>query len=248
MQPQWFETFFRGIAVDFWIKAIPPEFTLADVDFLEKSLRLEPGARLLDVPCGNGRHALELTRRGYRLTGVDLSEEFLGHARRDSASAGLTIDWHHADMRSLPDLQPFDGAYCFGNSFGYLDKPSADQFLSSLAAMLRPGARFILETGAAAESILPSFRRNEWYRAGDMFILSERRYVPEHSRLDIDYTFVHNGSVETRPTSSYVRTSAELSSQLERAGFRVEALYGSVQGEPYQLASNHLIIVAGIPR
>jgi cyclopropane fatty-acyl-phospholipid synthase-like methyltransferase len=59
---EWFETFFQGAAVDFWTRAMTPALTVADADFLEKTFGVEPGARLLDVPCGNGRHSIELAR------------------------------------------------------------------------------------------------------------------------------------------------------------------------------------------
>ena len=77
MQPEWFETFFQGVAVEFWNRAMPPALTLMEVDFLEKALAPPPGASLLDIPCGSGRHSVELARRGYRMTGIDLSADFL---------------------------------------------------------------------------------------------------------------------------------------------------------------------------
>jgi hypothetical protein len=76
------------------------------------------------------------------------------------------------------------------------------------------------------------------------FVLSEARYVAEASRLDIDYTFIYKGSVETRPASSYVFTAAELKRMLGRAGFEVTAMNGGFSGEPYQLGSGRLVIIA----
>ena len=61
----WWETFFTGLIVDFWRAAMPPEATRAEADFFEKSLEARPGARLLDVPCGDARLALELAGRGH---------------------------------------------------------------------------------------------------------------------------------------------------------------------------------------
>jgi len=73
LEVQWFETFFQGVAVEFWNRVVPSAVTLAEVDFLERTLAASPGSRLLDIPCGNARHSVELARRGYRMTGVDLS-------------------------------------------------------------------------------------------------------------------------------------------------------------------------------
>ena len=206
LQQQWFETFFQGPAVDFWTRVMTPALTAADVDFLEKTFYVKPGARLLDVPCGNGRHSIELARRGYRLTSIDLSDEFLAAAR-----AELDADWRKGDMRAL-QLEPstFDGAFCFGNSFGYLDHAGVESFLSALASSLKPGAKLVIETSMTAESILPTLVQKRWHRFGDLMILSENRYDPWESCLNIDYTFVRGSNIETRPTAHYVFTSAEI--------------------------------------
>jgi len=240
LKHEWFETFFQGPAVDFWTRAMTPAFTLADVDFLEKTFDVKPGARILDVPCGNGRHSIELARRGYRVTGIDLSDEFLAAAR-----AGLGADWRQGDMRALElEASAFDGAFCFSNSFGYLDHAGVKSFLSALAGALKPGARLIIETGMTAESILPAMVQKRWHRFGDLIILSENRYDPWESCLHIDYTFVRDGTIETRPTAHYVFTAVELRRMLDAAGFDALALQGSVAGEPYQLSSPRLIIIA----
>jgi len=240
LKTEWFETFFQSAAVDFWTRAMTTALTLADVDFLEKTLEVNPGARLLDIPCGNGRHSIELARRGYRITGLDLSDELLAAAR-----AELDADWRKGDMRAL-DLEEsaFDGAFCFGNSFGYLDHAGVAAFLSSLAVALKPLARLAIETGVAAESILPTLVQKRWHRLGDLIILSENRYDALHSRLDVDYTFVRGSSVETRPPSSYVFTVAEIGRMLEAAGFGEIVLHGGMAGEPYQLGSPRLVIIA----
>jgi len=220
------------------------EMTSAEVDFFEKALEPRAGARVLDVPCGNARHAIELARRGYRVTGVDLSVEFLEHARRNTEAAGVEVELIRADMRALPDSGPYEAAYCFGNSFGYLDPAAAEAFLKSIAARLDPGGRLLLETGMVAESILPQLREDNWYKIGDVYLLSRRMYVAEEGRLDIEYTTLRDGKLDARPTSSYVLTCAELLRMLSRAGFRHEGVYGSVAGEAFRLGSRHLIVVA----
>jgi SAM-dependent methyltransferase len=244
LEHQWFETFFQGPAVDFWTRAMTLALTLADVDFLEKTFDVQPGARLLDVPCGNGRHSIELARRGYRVTGIDLSEEFLAAAR-----AELDADWRLGDMRALLsdgslEASAFDGAFCFGNSFGYLDHAGVGAFLSALAGALKPGAKLVIETGVCAESILPTLVQKRWHRLGDLLILSENRYDPWESCLNIDYTFVRGSTIETRPAASYVFTSAELRRMLDAAGFNTLSFHGGMTGEPYQLGSPRLIAIA----
>src|SRR5262249_49480908 len=89
----WYQDFFTGLFVDLWLQAMPLEQTLAEADFLQKMLQVAPPARLLDVPCGGGRHSLALAERGYAVTGVDLSQEFLQAARHLAADRPLNVHW-----------------------------------------------------------------------------------------------------------------------------------------------------------
>src|SRR5258706_16256598 len=77
----WYEDFFHGLALDLWRKALPPEHTKAEADFLVQALHCNVGSHLLDVPCGNGRLSRELASRGYQVTGGDISEGFIEEAR-----------------------------------------------------------------------------------------------------------------------------------------------------------------------
>jgi len=241
MHFNWQTDFFRGVALEFWRRSMNPEQTHAEVRFLERILGTAPGAQILDVPCGNGRHALELAGRGYCITGVDLSPEFIAEARGRTSSRAR---WVLGDMCELPWLAEFDGAYCFGNSFGYLDHDGAQRFLSAVARALKPGARFVVETGMAAESILPTLLKKRWHRSGDIFVLSENHYHPAEGRLDIQYTFIQRGDIDTRPTASYVFTVAEICRMQADAGLQIVELLGSVSGEPYRIGSPNLILVS----
>jgi Methylase involved in ubiquinone/menaquinone biosynthesis len=240
MQMNSYETFFHGVALDMWRNAVTPELTRADADFLASELALHPGAKVLDVPCGNGRHAIELARRGYSLTGVDFAAEFIEEARL----AAPAVDWRLSDMRRLPDRPEFDAAYCFGNSFAYMDRAGNREFLAALSGALKPGARFALETGIVAESILPALQRTRWLRVGDIHMLSANTYEPSQSRLDIEYTFIRNGKEDTRRISQHVYTVAELIALLAGVGLDTLHLYGGVDRQVYQLASPRLILIA----
>lgn len=241
---EWYQTFFDGVVVDMWRRATPQERTQAEVEFLERSLALEPKARLLDVPCGHGRHAVALAERGYRVTGVDISETMLGHAREAASAAGVEVDWRCADMRDLPSGEVFDAAYCFGNSFGYLGPEGNQAFLDKVAALLAPGALFALHTGMAAESVLPRLEERGWSPLGDLLFLEENRYSAADSCLETVYTFVRDGRVETRSARHWIYTVRELQGLLTNAGFEIRGLFASLDCEPFELDSPELFIVA----
>jgi SAM-dependent methyltransferase len=220
VQPNWWEHFFEGVAVDMWLKALSPEHNGREAEFLARTLAVPEGAEVLDVPCGGGRLSLALAERGYRLTGVDLSTEFLKHARSCDGSERVT--WEHRDMRDLPWPARFDGAFCFGNSFGYLDDEGNAQFLRAIRAALKPGARFVLETPMVLENLLGHIQDRPWWKVGDVRLLVENQYDQTTGRLDIEYTFVSNGRVDVRRGSHRAYPYRELVSLLETSGFSVE--------------------------
>ena len=220
VQANWWESFFEGVAVTMWLQALPPEHTEREADRLVRLLAAPPGAEILDVPCGAGRLSLALAARGYGLTGVDWSSEFLGHAR--SRDASQRVGWEQRDMRDLPWPERFDAAFCVGNSFGYLDDAGNDAFLRAVRETLKPGGRFVLETPMVLENLLNHLQPRPWWKAGDVHLLAENRYDPATTRLDIEYTFVSNGRVEVRRGTHRAYAYRELTELLGAAGFAVE--------------------------
>lgn len=247
MSTNWYENFFHGIALDFWRAAVTDELTLAEADFIQKHLQVSAPARLLDVPCGGGRLALELASRGFNLTGVDIASEFIAEAKAKSADRALNIDWRHGDMRDLPWESQFHGAFCFGNSFGYLDDDGNADCLKAIARTLKPGARFVLNTGATAESILPNFQPRRWFEIGGITLLIDSRYDHEQGRMFTEYTFIREGQVEKRPSSQRIYSYNEITRLLAAAGFETTGAYSSTHKDPFGLGSQQLFLLGRKP-
>jgi cyclopropane fatty-acyl-phospholipid synthase-like methyltransferase len=248
--PDWWKDFFSGLVVEFWETAIPPAVTAAETEFLVRELRLAPGARVLDVPCGHGRHALELARQGHEIQGVDISRELLATARRAAAAARAnlsgSVSFLESDMRNLPWRDAFDAAFCAGSSFGFLGDAGDSEFLAAVARALRPGGRFLLDASKAAESLLPAFRERHSFEKDGLRFEAENRYEPRSGTIENRYTLTRasDGATETKLAVHRVYTASQLCAMLEAAGFRIEALYGSTDSEPFRLGTPLFILAS----
>jgi SAM-dependent methyltransferase len=240
----WAESFFTGNFVELWLRVMSEEQTRAEADSLEKLLRLPAGARVLDVPCGGGRHSLELAARGFQMTGVDISAKFLAHARSRAAERELAIAWQKRPMDELPWEGQFDGAFCAGNSLGGLDDAATAAFFRAVARALKPGARFVVDNGCVAECVLPLLKERFWMPVGDILFLIHNHYDHVRSRLDIDFTFVRDGKVEKKSGFQRVFTYRELCALLAEAGFERMEGYASYALEPFHLGAHNLVLVA----
>lgn len=144
---QWYEELFSNYA-DTYESEIFTQGTLGEVDFIENELNHDKKCRILDIGCGTGRHAIELTKRGYSVTGVDLSESMLTKAREKAETAGLNTDFQLADARNLPFEQEFDLAImlCEG-AFPLMETDEMNfDILKNAAKALKKDGKFIFTT------------------------------------------------------------------------------------------------------
>lgn len=124
--------------------------TIREVDFLIDELSLQPGCSILDVGCGTGRHCIELARRGYKVTGLDLSSEMLSRAADAAKFAGVNVNWICSDATQFSLSGEYDAAICLcEGAFGLLGQrdDSIDQPLSilcNISRSLKPQAKVVL--------------------------------------------------------------------------------------------------------
>lgn len=242
----WYRQFFSGAALELWRRAISHETTEDEANFLVDVLDLSAGSSVLDIPCGNGRLCLPLSLAGFRVTGVDVCNEFLQEARAAAAKSSATIEYVSGDMKefALDSAKQYDGAYCMGNSFGYLDFEGTCQFLARLSSALRPDAKFVVDTSMTAESFLVNGGEREWIKAGDIYMLVENKYDCRQSRVETEYVFLRNGIEERRKAIHWIYTTGQLCKMFESAGFSIEEMYNSLEMEPFSLGDEKLILVA----
>ena len=204
-----------------------------------------PEATILDVGCGRGRHARALAQRGYRVTGVDLSERSIEQARQRTEDAGLDIDFRVQDMREPMGTADFDGVVNLFTAFGYFDDEADHQrALQQMADALRPGGWLVqdfLNTPHVIETLTP---QNERSRNG--VTIRQRRWI-EDGRINKEITIHQNGDSRTFHESVRLLTLYDFEALYEAVGLEMEAVRGDYDGAEYTPSSPRLIMHARKP-
>ncbi len=144
---QWYEALFENYGKKYDSENFTGG-TLGECDFLERELGCDKSLKILDIGCGTGRHAIEMTKRGYNVTGIDLSESQLQRAREKAEAAGVNIKFLRHDARNLPFSGEFDVAImlCEGG-FPLMETDEMNfEILRSAAKALKKPGKFIFTT------------------------------------------------------------------------------------------------------
>lgn len=200
--------------------------TLLEVDFILDLLELPECAKVLDIGCGTGRHSVELARRGFKVTGVDFSQGMLAEANKAAQTAGVEVEFIHANAAEYASEQQFDGAICLCEGafclLGADDDPSERDLaiLRNISSSLKPGSRFVL-------TALNGLRFARMHRQEDVEKgIFDPVAMTNTSVGDWD-TDEGRKSVEVRERG-YVPT--EISLLFKLAGFEVEHIWGGTAG------------------
>jgi SAM-dependent methyltransferase len=206
---------------------------------------LEPGAAVLDMCCGVGRHSLELARRGYRVTGVDRTSPFLQVARDRATAEGLNLELVLADMRRFERPDAFDAAINLYTSFGYFEDPADDrQVAMCLCRSLRPGGTLVMEL-MGKEVVARIYQPRDWQELPDgRLFLQERRVTQDWSWIENRWILVAGEQRQESVVSHRLYDGQGLRALLLSAGFASVDLYGSLQGSTYDPHARRLVAVA----
>lgn len=210
--------------------------TRAEVDLLMAAADLLPTDRVLDLCCGQGRHCLELARRGFdRLTGVDRSRYLIRLARRRARAAGLDVQFREGDARKVSLTESgFDAVLLLGNSFGYFEQEEDDlAVLTAVRRILRSSGRLVLDI-TDGEWMRDHFERRSWeWIDENHFVCRERSLSADGDRLISREVVVHaeKGVIADQFYAERLYSTERLAALLERAGFRDIHFHQPVTGE-----------------
>jgi SAM-dependent methyltransferase len=215
------------------------------IEFIAAELGLARGARILDLCCGPGRHAVELAQRGFDVVGLDVSSGYIALAQQLAEREGVRATFLAGDMRRIPFEQHFDAIINVGTSFGFFDSDAENaRAIQAAARALKPQGVFLLEMGNR-EYYLKHFLAKDWRRLEDGRVtIIQRDFDYERSRIIVAFETLGGEQVERWSHSWRAYTLAEMAGMLEQAGLALSSIYGDWDRSAYGVDSPRMVLVS----
>ena len=232
-----------------YLKEYEPLFTLErdrrEVARLLELLALPAGSRILDCPCGQGRHAHLLAEAGFDVDGLDYSRELLARAR--ARGTGPRLRYTRGDMRRLPARWTgrFDAVLDLFTSFGFFVDPADDaRVISEFARVLRPGGVLVWH-GGSRDGVMARFLARDWWTASDGTMFGqERSFDPLSGILTVRTTWTGRRGGGEREHRIRLYTASRLAELCADAGLLVEEAYDGFHDRPLRRRSSEMLLVA----
>jgi SAM-dependent methyltransferase len=241
MSKEWFETWFDTTYYHLLYRNRNEVEARHFIDALLRFLQPAPASHFIDVACGKGRHSKYLNSLGFRVTGIDLSENSINEARLNTSNdAG--IQFHQQDIREPFPEKNLDFAVNLFTSFGYFDSEEEHQLaLNNMYDSLVPGGKMVLDYMNASEVLL-SLKREE-HREVDGVHFKIRRYI-EDGCIIKEITVTDNDETHVFEERVKAFSKADLESLMVNSGFKICATFGSYNLEPHHENSSRVVLIA----
>lgn len=242
---EWWTSYFDA----HYLLEYEPLFTLErdrrEVARLVEILGLPSGARILDCPCGQGRHAHLLAEAGFDVDGVDYSADLIALAKE--RGTGPRLRYRRADMRRLPRAWSgrFDAVANLFTSFGFFLDPADDvRVIREFARVLRPGGVLVWH-GGSRDGVMARFLDRDWWTTNDGTIVAhERRFDPLAGQLHIRSVWQGPNGGGEREHRIRLYTATRLAELCAEAGLIVEQAFDGWNDRPLRRRSSEMVLVA----
>ena len=232
-----------------YLQALGPGLTntAQEAEFVVSALALRPGDRVLDLACGQGRHAVLLAKRGIDVTGQDQSAEYLQDARAAAERHGVDLPLVNSDMRTIPFEGQFDAVLSMFTSFGYFESEADNRrVLTEICNALKPDGHLLIDL-VNREWVIANNQPTERRVNSDGTVVLERRELNlQTSRNHVTFTFVDRNGKRRESVGHQIRlyTLTEIIQMMAGAGLTYVRVYGGFDSEPYTPSTRRMIVVA----
>ncbi len=216
----------------------------SDIPKIEKLLRLKKGARILDLACGNGRYAIPLAKKGYRVTAVDPVVSYIEQARHRAGKENISVDFMLGDMREFNRSEGFDAVLIMGNSFGIFKEEKEEKLVleNLFRSVVRGGCVLIENPGK--EIVKKNYQKtvvheSEWIRCEESHTMRN-----EWGWMDSSVTVYKDGQKGEFTYSYRLHNAEDMVDLLTAAGFTEVRVFGDLSGGTYNEDAEKLVTVA----
>jgi SAM-dependent methyltransferase len=243
MARPWYETIFDERYPElFGPLERDPETEVAQIVAL---LPLSRGAAVVDLGCGRGRHAIPLSRRGYRVTGVDLSEKMLRLAQDRAAREGISVEWVREDMREFVRPEAFDACLSLFSSYGFFDDEENQRVLENISRSLKAGGALLLDLRNAQKGLSGEEDTEKTMTVPSGQLRLRVRFDRSTGRARAEHELIRPDGI--RISSAFdmrIYSMEDLSGMLCRAGMGVVAVHGTLDGAPFTTGAERMVVIA----
>jgi ubiquinone/menaquinone biosynthesis C-methylase UbiE len=241
----WWASYFDAQYLKEYEPLFTPERDRRDVARLVDVLELPTGSRVLDVPCGQGRHAHLLAEAGFDVDGLDYSPDLLAIANK--RGSGETLRYTRGDMRKLPArwTSRFDAVLNLFTSFGFFVDPADDaRVIAEFARVLKPGGMLIWH-GGSRDGVMASFLARDWWRTDDgTMVAHSRRFDPLSGILTIESSWAGKRGSGSREHRIRLYTATRIAELCAAQGLIVAGAYDGWTDRPLRRKSSEMLLVA----
>ncbi|QTA38420.1 class I SAM-dependent methyltransferase [Thermosipho ferrireducens] len=226
----------------FYSKFLTEERTKKEVDNIISLLAPKPSQKIIDIACGHGRHSIELSKRGFDVTGVDIMEDFLAIARKEAKRQKTNVSFLKKDMRNLNFKEDFDIALLLFTSFGYFSDEENKTILKNVHRTLKHGGKLLFDI-PNRDSRATLFKESVLEVDNDLMI-DFPKFNPLNGRLKVRRLIIRDNQKREFTYEIRIYNLTEINELLLSAGFKLLEVYGNWEKEKFTATSPRIIIIA----
>ena len=233
VRPDWWSNIFNSLYLKTDSDVVEDlNITRKEADLFSEILNLTADDTILDLCCGQGRHALEITRRGFKVEGLDRSRYLIQKAKASAKKENLSVKFKEGDARKLPfSPDNFEVVMMLGNSFGYFETVQDDlRILKEIFRVLKPWGRLLLDV-TDGEYVKEKFQARSWeWISKKLFVCRERSLSADRQRLISRevVTDVTKGVIADQFYAERLYTKENLLTLFKEAGFSDVVVHGEI--------------------
>jgi SAM-dependent methyltransferase len=243
MTADWTHEYFDDTYRRLFLDTVDPARTRQQVQQLLRLCTVLPGAVVLDVGCGVGRHSIELAKLGFRVTGVDMNADYIAACRERTEQLGLNAEFHAVDSRVMKLDVRADLTISLWSSFGYYGKIGDLQILERVAEHTRRGGHVVLDV-ENRDYIVKHFVPEEWHEHEQELVFEKRRFDATDGTVSTRRVVLSGGVRREYHRVLRMYTVTELTALLEAAGLQPQRWCGDYDGSRFGFESKRMIAIA----